>query len=70
MEDSCQKAAKRSYDYEKASLDVSSAMDAPTTCEDGLKEKMNGDQLSPLNEKNDIFFELTAIPLAFITMFR
>ncbi|KAL5862572.1 hypothetical protein ACOSQ3_000086 [Xanthoceras sorbifolium] len=60
-----------SNDYEKASLEVSSAMDAPTTCEDGFKEKKKGGEyLSPLNEKNNIFFELAVIPLAFISMFH
>lgn len=55
-------------DYEGANVEISSAMDASTTCEDGLKEKKGG--VSPLTKENSIFFQFTVISLAFINMFH
>ncbi|KAJ9152587.1 hypothetical protein P3X46_026141 [Hevea brasiliensis] len=53
-------------DYFKANIDVSSAMDSSTTCEDGFKEKKG--MVSPLTKENNAFFQWTAIVLAFINM--
>lgn len=55
-------------DYEGANVEISSAMDASTTCEDGLKEKKG--EVSPLTKENSIFFQFTVISLAFINMFH
>ncbi|XP_023534693.1 putative invertase inhibitor [Cucurbita pepo subsp. pepo] len=53
-------------DYETANTEVSAAMDAPLTCENGYNEKDG--EVSPLTEKNGGFFQLTAISLAFISL--
>ncbi|XVE57510.1 hypothetical protein DITRI_Ditri04bG0096400 [Diplodiscus trichospermus] len=58
--------AFESKDYETANADISAAMDAPETCEDGFKEKEG--LVSPLTMENNNFFQLTAVPLAFIAM--
>lgn len=52
-----------SKDFEKANLDLSSALDAPSTCEDGFKEKTGA--VSPLTTENNVFSQLNLIPLAF-----
>ncbi|OVA07569.1 Pectinesterase inhibitor domain [Macleaya cordata] len=54
--------AFKSRDYFKANIQMSSAMDASSTCEDGFKEKKG--LVSPLTKKNNDFFQLTAIALA------
>ncbi|XP_008229513.1 PREDICTED: putative invertase inhibitor [Prunus mume] len=56
--------AFQSKDFAKANIEVSSAMDASSTCEDGFKEKKG--EVSPLRKENDVFFQLNAISLAFI----
>lgn len=56
----------KSKDLYNANVEISSAMDASTTCEDGFKEKKG--QLSPLTKENKFFFQLTAISLAFSNM--
>ncbi|OAY29782.1 putative invertase inhibitor [Manihot esculenta] len=53
-------------DYFKANIDVSSAMDSSSTCENGFNEKKG--IVSPLSKENYVFFQLTAIVLAFINM--
>ncbi|XP_038888305.1 putative invertase inhibitor [Benincasa hispida] len=53
-------------DYETTNTEVSAAMDAPVSCEDGYKEKDG--EVSPLTEINDGFFQLIAISLAFVNM--
>ncbi|XWS62085.1 hypothetical protein CRYUN_Cryun07bG0180900 [Craigia yunnanensis] len=58
--------AFESKDYGTANVDISAALDAPETCEDGFKEKKG--LVLPLTKENNHFFQLTAIPLAFITM--
>ncbi|XWS49203.1 hypothetical protein CRYUN_Cryun13aG0143700 [Craigia yunnanensis] len=58
--------AFESKDYGTANVDISAALDAPETCEDGFKEKKW--LVSPLTKENNNFLQLTAIPLAFITM--
>ncbi|KAM2698205.1 hypothetical protein EV1_037243 [Malus domestica] len=56
--------ALRSKDFPKANVEVSSAMDASSTCEDGFKDKKG--EVSPLRKENDVFFQLNVISLAFI----
>ncbi|PON48403.1 Pectinesterase inhibitor domain containing protein [Trema orientale] len=55
-----------SNDFEKANVDISSAMDASSTCEDGFKEKKG--EVSPLTKENSVFFQWTVISLAFTNM--
>ncbi|KAF8380639.1 hypothetical protein HHK36_028129 [Tetracentron sinense] len=57
-----------SKDYYQANVDVSSAMDASSTCEDGFKERKG--VVSPLTKENHDIFQLTAISLAIIEMFH
>ncbi|PWA27279.1 Pectinesterase inhibitor [Artemisia annua] len=59
------KQAMKSYDakrYFDANVQISSIMDAATTCEDGFKEKKG--VVSPLTKKNDATFQLGAIALS------
>lgn len=56
----------KSKDLYKANVEISSAMDASSTCEDGFKERKGA--VSPLTKENSVFFQLTAISLAFTTM--
>ena len=58
--------AFESKDYGTAHADISAALGAPESCEHGFKEK-NG-LVTPLTKENNNFFQLTAIPLAFIIM--
>ncbi|XP_030514952.1 putative invertase inhibitor [Rhodamnia argentea] len=51
--------------YEEANVDLSSVMDAPTTCEDGFAEK---GAASPLAERNKDAFRLSALALSIVTM--
>jgi pectinesterase inhibitor-like protein len=63
------KAARHAFlskDFNTANIDVNSAMDASSTCEDGFKQMKR--EVSPLTKDNNIFFQLTAISLAFINM--
>ncbi|XVF22918.1 hypothetical protein REPUB_Repub12eG0212300 [Reevesia pubescens] len=52
--------------YDDANIDVSSVMDASTTCEDGFKEKEG--TVSPLTKTNSDTFQLSAISLSIINM--
>ncbi|XWS32477.1 hypothetical protein CRYUN_Cryun23aG0161900 [Craigia yunnanensis] len=52
--------------YDDANIDVSSVMDASTTCEDGFKEKEG--VVSPLTKRNKDTFQLSAISLSIINM--
>ncbi|KAB2070364.1 hypothetical protein E1A91_A08G157100v1 [Gossypium mustelinum] len=54
--------------YDDANIDVSSVMDATTTCEDGFKEKEG--VVSPLTKRNNDAFMLSAISLSIINMIR
>ncbi|KAF3448195.1 hypothetical protein FNV43_RR08908 [Rhamnella rubrinervis] len=56
----------KSKDLYSVNVEISSAMDASTTCEDGFKERKG--VVSPLTKENSVFFQLTAISLAFTTM--
>ncbi|KAI3920183.1 hypothetical protein MKX01_017840 [Papaver californicum] len=51
-------------DYGSASIQMSAAMDASTSCEDGFSQ----DLTSPLTKQDGDFFQLTAISLAIISM--
>ncbi|KAJ7961849.1 Pectinesterase inhibitor [Quillaja saponaria] len=52
--------------YEDANIEVSSVLDASTTCEDGFKEKKG--VVSPLKKRNNASFQLSAISLSIINM--
>ncbi|GMI75797.1 hypothetical protein like AT5G46940 [Hibiscus trionum] len=54
--------------YDDSNIDVSSIMDASTTCEDGFKEKEG--VVSPLTKRNNDTFLLSAISLSIINMIR
>lgn len=56
----------QSNDLEKANVEISSAMDASSTCEDGFNEKKG--IVSPLTKENSVFFQWTVISLAFTNM--
>ncbi|XP_010554870.1 PREDICTED: putative invertase inhibitor isoform X2 [Tarenaya hassleriana] len=52
--------------YSDANIDVSSVLDASVTCEDGFKERRF--IVSPLSERNNFTFQLSAISLCVINM--
>ncbi|XP_050378305.1 putative invertase inhibitor [Argentina anserina] len=56
--------AFKAKDYSKANTEVSAAMDASSTCEDGFMEKKG--EVYPLKLENDNFCQLNVISLAFI----
>ncbi|XVF73569.1 hypothetical protein PTKIN_Ptkin12aG0212400 [Pterospermum kingtungense] len=58
----------KSKHYDDANIDVSSVMDASTTCEDGFKEQDG--VVSPLTKRNNDAFQLSAISLSIINMLR
>ncbi|XVE65225.1 hypothetical protein DITRI_Ditri07aG0164000 [Diplodiscus trichospermus] len=62
------KQAFESKDYGTANVQISAAMEASDTCEEGFKQKEG--LVSPLTTENNNFFQLTAISLAFITMLQ
>ncbi|XP_010052753.2 putative invertase inhibitor [Eucalyptus grandis] len=51
--------------YEDANINLSSAMEASTTCEDGFSEK---GVVSPLTERNEDASQLSALALSIVTM--
>ncbi|OWM75098.1 putative invertase inhibitor [Punica granatum] len=51
--------------YDDANVEVSSLIDAATTCEDGFEEK---ELVSPLKKRNDNAFKLSALALSIINM--
>lgn len=53
-------------DYYKANIDLSAAMDAADTCEEGYKAKKG--EKSPLAKEDNVFFQLCAIALAFTNL--
>ncbi|KAL1177111.1 hypothetical protein V6Z11_A03G008800 [Gossypium hirsutum] len=53
-------------DYGTANAEISSAMDAPDTCEEQFKEKKG--YVSPLTKENNNFFQLLAIVLSFMNL--
>ncbi|KAI3940420.1 hypothetical protein MKW98_024827 [Papaver atlanticum] len=58
----------KSRSYLEANVQFSAVMDAPSTCEDGFKEKEG--LRSPLTKKNNDLFQLTALVLSIIEMLR
>ncbi|KAI3920599.1 hypothetical protein MKW98_020500 [Papaver atlanticum] len=55
-------------DYSSANIEMSAAMDASVTCEDGFKEVVSQHLISPLTKQDGDFFQLTAISLAITNM--
>ncbi|CAH8338281.1 unnamed protein product [Eruca vesicaria subsp. sativa] len=55
----------KSRDYRSANVHLSAALDAPSTCEDGFKEKH---ATSPVTNENNVLFQKILIPLAFTNM--
>ncbi|CAN4126009.1 unnamed protein product [Withania somnifera] len=65
------KLAMKSYNLRKyydANIQISSVMDAATTCEDGFKEKDG--VVSPLTKRNEITFQLSAIALSLMNLIK
>ncbi|KAI3896519.1 hypothetical protein MKW92_011088 [Papaver armeniacum] len=58
----------KSRSYLEANVQFSAVMDAPSTCEDGFKDKEV--LRSPLTKKNNDLFQLTALVLSIIEMLR
>ncbi|XP_062098204.1 putative invertase inhibitor [Humulus lupulus] len=56
--------------YDDANINLSSVLDASSTCEDGFKESDSTKKhvVSPLTKRNDNAFQLTAISLSIINM--
>ncbi|KAH0939419.1 hypothetical protein HID58_006880 [Brassica napus] len=55
----------KSGDYKSANIDLSAALDAPGTCEDGFKETH---EKSPVTNENNDLFQKIVIPLVFTNM--
>ncbi|KAI3834755.1 hypothetical protein MKX03_003482 [Papaver bracteatum] len=55
-------------DYSSANIEMSAAMDASVTCEDGFKEVLSQYLISPLTKQDGDFSQLTAISLAITNM--
>lgn len=65
------KQAMKSYNSKRffdANVQISSVMDATTTCEDGFKQKKG--VISPLTKKNNMTFELSAITLSIMNILQ
>ncbi|KAL4562911.1 hypothetical protein LXL04_026942 [Taraxacum kok-saghyz] len=63
------KQAMKSYNSKKyfdANVQISSVMDAATTCEDGFKEKKG--VVSPLTKRNNASFQLSAVALSIMSI--
>ncbi|KAF8380641.1 hypothetical protein HHK36_028131 [Tetracentron sinense] len=58
----------KSKHYFDANIQVSAALDVPSTCEDGFKEKKI--RVSPLTKINGNMFQLSALDLSIIEMVR
>ncbi|KAL8062284.1 hypothetical protein ABFX02_02G137800 [Erythranthe guttata] len=55
--------------FDDANVAISSIMDASTTCEDGFKEGRTGVN-SPLSERNDDVFQLSAVALSVMRLLQ
>ena len=55
----------KSGDYRSANVHLSAALDAPSTCEDGFKEKHT---TFPVTNENNVLFQKIVILLAFTNM--
>ncbi|KAK6162724.1 hypothetical protein DH2020_002565 [Rehmannia glutinosa] len=65
------KLAMRNYNakrFDEANVQISSIMDASTTCEDGFKERKG--VVSPLTKRNDDAFQLSAMALSVMRMMQ
>lgn len=65
------KQAMKNYNSKKyvdANVQISSVMDAVTTCEDGFKERKG--VASPLTKRNDDTFQLSAMALSLMSMIQ
>ncbi|KAI3800856.1 hypothetical protein L1987_28955 [Smallanthus sonchifolius] len=65
------KQAMKSYSskrYFDANVQISSVMDATTTCEDGFKQRKG--VVSPLTKRNDATFQLSAIVLSIMNILQ
>ncbi|KAF3445630.1 hypothetical protein FNV43_RR10806 [Rhamnella rubrinervis] len=60
--------AYRSRHYDDANVQLSSVIDAATTCEDGFKERKG--VVSPLTKRNNDAFQLSVIALSIIYVLR
>ncbi|OUZ99186.1 Pectinesterase inhibitor domain [Macleaya cordata] len=60
--------ALKARDFMEANTQMSAAMDASTTCEDGFKEDKG--LVSPLAKEDNDFFQLTAISLAITNLVK
>nr|DAD19417.1 TPA_asm: hypothetical protein HUJ06_020880 [Nelumbo nucifera] len=58
----------KSKDYNGANIKISAAMEAPTTCGEGLSEGKAKE--SGLTERNDAFYKLSGIALVITTLFN
>ncbi|KAL2514052.1 Plant invertase/pectin methylesterase inhibitor superfamily protein [Forsythia ovata] len=58
----------KSKQYDDANVQISSVMDAATTCEDGFKERKG--LVSPLTERNRNTFQLSAVALSVLHMIQ
>ncbi|KAI5647556.1 hypothetical protein M9H77_33561 [Catharanthus roseus] len=65
------KRAMKSYNLKRfydANIQISSVMDASTTCEDGFKERKG--LVSPLTKRNNFTFQLSAISLSIMNLIQ
>ncbi|XP_076899044.1 putative invertase inhibitor [Bidens hawaiensis] len=65
------KQAMQSYNSKRfldANVQITSVMDATTTCEDGFKQKRG--VVSPLTKRNDATFQLSAITLSIMNILQ
>ncbi|KAL0380021.1 UNVERIFIED_CONTAM: putative invertase inhibitor [Sesamum angustifolium] len=54
--------------FDDANVEISSIMEASTTCEDGFKEKQG--VVSPLTKRNGDTFQLSAVALSIMRMIQ
>ncbi|CAN8267238.1 unnamed protein product [Cochlearia groenlandica] len=62
-------ASVKSRNYRTATAAMSAAMDAPSTCETGFKERRTP-QKSPVAKESEVLFQTILIPLAFTNMLK
>ncbi|EOA14879.1 hypothetical protein CARUB_v10028205mg [Capsella rubella] len=62
-------ASVKKRDYGTVRTVLSAAMDAPSTCETGFKER-KPPQKSPVTKDNDALYQMVLIPLAFSNMLK
>ncbi|CAH8328531.1 unnamed protein product [Eruca vesicaria subsp. sativa] len=62
-------ASVKSRNYKTAKVGMSAAMDAPSTCETGFKERKTP-QKSPFTKDNDVLSQTLSVTLALTTMLK